>query len=210
MSRRISEAAKGIVRAGKRFFVTPTSAFETGQTRLPQYRLASSHRQRRMCGGQAGSNRRPLACHASALPAELWPQYLRRTGWGVAQQTKITYQEYPSLLSLTFFVARDVADDVGDVPIAFFLSAVKGRIYRLHRHRWCHRLQYRPRIPARQPSCRYSPWRRLPPARPLFVLGGFRSLRRSRRCSCAMRLHPRGAAAAQSEQSARPAPRPCR
>src|ERR1700738_3507189 len=23
---------------------------------------------------QAGSNRRPLACHASALPAELWPQ----------------------------------------------------------------------------------------------------------------------------------------
>src|ERR1700688_3924388 len=22
---------------------------------------------------QAGSNRRPLACHASALPAELWP-----------------------------------------------------------------------------------------------------------------------------------------
>ena len=27
---------------------------------------------------QAGSNRRPLACHASALPAELWPQYRRR------------------------------------------------------------------------------------------------------------------------------------
>jgi hypothetical protein len=23
---------------------------------------------------QSGSNRRPLACHASALPAELWPQ----------------------------------------------------------------------------------------------------------------------------------------
>ena len=23
---------------------------------------------------QAGSNRRPLACHASALPAELWPR----------------------------------------------------------------------------------------------------------------------------------------
>src|SRR5215510_2805859 len=27
---------------------------------------------------QAGSNRRPLACHASALPAELWP--LKTTG----------------------------------------------------------------------------------------------------------------------------------
>src|SRR5450755_3141720 len=28
---------------------------------------------------QAGSNRRPLACHASALPAELWPQWRRGT-----------------------------------------------------------------------------------------------------------------------------------
>src|SRR5437763_15983921 len=27
---------------------------------------------------QAGSNRRPLACHASALPAELWPTRGRR------------------------------------------------------------------------------------------------------------------------------------
>src|SRR5258706_3480176 len=27
---------------------------------------------------QAGSNRRPLACHASALPAELWPLGLAR------------------------------------------------------------------------------------------------------------------------------------
>src|ERR1700749_1813613 len=26
---------------------------------------------------QAGSNRRPLACHARALPAELWPQTAR-------------------------------------------------------------------------------------------------------------------------------------
>src|ERR1700753_211426 len=28
---------------------------------------------------QAGSNRRPLACHASALPAELWPHRRRGT-----------------------------------------------------------------------------------------------------------------------------------
>jgi hypothetical protein len=26
---------------------------------------------------QAGSNRRPLACHASALPAELWPHCIK-------------------------------------------------------------------------------------------------------------------------------------
>ncbi|KAF0122084.1 MAG: hypothetical protein FD152_3657 [Xanthobacteraceae bacterium] len=31
---------------------------------------------------QAGSNRRPLACHASALPAELWPHLLPRERGG--------------------------------------------------------------------------------------------------------------------------------
>ena len=37
---------------------------------------------------QAGSNRRPLACHASALPAELWPHMEARdvTGWGPIRQ----------------------------------------------------------------------------------------------------------------------------
>src|ERR1700720_1106024 len=36
---------------------------------------------------QAGSNRRPLACHASALPAELWPLSLAR-GLGDAGRAK--------------------------------------------------------------------------------------------------------------------------
>ena len=37
---------------------------------------------------QAGSNRRPLACHPSALPAELWPHMEARkvTLWGPARQ----------------------------------------------------------------------------------------------------------------------------
>src|SRR5689334_13923555 len=33
---------------------------------------------------QTGSNRRPLACHASALPAELWPRAAYRGG-GIIQ-----------------------------------------------------------------------------------------------------------------------------
>src|SRR6187551_3831778 len=40
---------------------------------------------------QAGSNRRPLACHASALPAELWPHARRgklRSGMRYVKQTK--------------------------------------------------------------------------------------------------------------------------
>src|SRR6202790_5329189 len=36
-------------------------------------------------GSQAGSNRRPLACHASALPAELWPLRLAPRALGSAQ-----------------------------------------------------------------------------------------------------------------------------
>src|SRR5437667_6953669 len=38
---------------------------------------------------QAGSNRRPLACHASALPAELWPRHLMpRAPWATRRATK--------------------------------------------------------------------------------------------------------------------------
>ena len=50
---------------------------------------------------QAGSNRRPLACHASALPAELWPRRVkarssptcsRKLGAGLAGETQNTVQ----------------------------------------------------------------------------------------------------------------------
>src|SRR5665213_539052 len=51
---------------------------------------------------QAGSNRRPPACHAGALPAELWPRFASgRT-------------------SCLFFLLDGLADDVGHVGIAFF------------------------------------------------------------------------------------------
>ena len=53
---------------------------------------------------QAESNRRPLECHSSALPTELWP-----------------------LRELCFlFVFAAFADDVGDVVVALFLLFNEG------------------------------------------------------------------------------------
>src|ERR1700730_7597998 len=70
---------------GSRRFATaawyaPTSR-RAGRARLHASRVADSvgggnpaEAAHRECWwSQAGSNRRPLACHASALPAELWP-----------------------------------------------------------------------------------------------------------------------------------------
>ena len=73
---------------------------------------------------QAGSNRRPLACHASALPAELWP-LKDSAGLGRLAGKKPEHSSGPisSLL-----VAADVADDVGNVLVAFFLVGDEGRI----------------------------------------------------------------------------------
>src|SRR6201996_7408020 len=75
---------------------------------------------------QAGSNRRPLACHASALPAELWP--LNRTArlGRRAGRTLITDQGRSQVSTL--FVTTDVADDVGHVLVAFFLVGDEGGI----------------------------------------------------------------------------------
>src|SRR5712675_128705 len=77
---------------------------------------------------QAGSNRRPLACHASALPAELWPlnsphEYTVHLG----RRTGMTLNHSSELIS-SLFVAADVANDVGDVLVAFFLVGDEGRI----------------------------------------------------------------------------------
>src|ERR1700688_1335425 len=98
---------------------------------------------------QAGSNRRPLACHASALPAELWPLTLHfsmifpeagnhfaktvpgsdharlSAPWAtrVAQNPEHSSGPISSLL-----VAADVADDIGHVLVAFFLVGDEGRI----------------------------------------------------------------------------------
>src|SRR5712672_4595161 len=53
---------------------------------------------------QAESNRRPLECHSSALPTELWPP--RKSGF--------------------LFVFAAFADDVGDVVVALFLLFDEG------------------------------------------------------------------------------------
>src|SRR5260370_57924 len=75
---------------------------------------------------QAGSNRRPLACHASALPAELWPRYLMpaRLGRRAGQQNP----EHSSGSTSSLLVAADVADDVGDVLVAFLFVGDEGGI----------------------------------------------------------------------------------
>src|SRR5512147_542564 len=56
---------------------SPTSPF--GLRRAPRFAFGHALAAPRVAKGeawwsQAGSNRRPLACHASALPAELWPR----------------------------------------------------------------------------------------------------------------------------------------
>src|ERR1700736_4959512 len=91
---------------------------------------------------QAGSNRRPLACHASALPAELWPLWHYRSSMMVS---KIGWH-FPIMLPArlgrragknpdhrsgpisSLLVAADIADDVGDVLVAFFFVGDEGGI----------------------------------------------------------------------------------
>src|SRR5207244_7582245 len=73
---------------------------------------------------QAGSNRRPLACHASALPAELWPR--RSQAWSLGPCSRKPWAtcggdpEHSSGSISSLFVASDITDDVSDVLIAFF------------------------------------------------------------------------------------------
>src|SRR6202171_4913562 len=74
---------------------------------------------------QAGSNRRPLACHASALPAELWPLNLSSAPWATRW---LQNPEHSSGSISSLFVAANVADNVGDVLVAFFLVGDEGRI----------------------------------------------------------------------------------
>src|SRR5437868_5892943 len=72
---------------------------------------------------QAGSNRRPLACHASALPAELWP-LKPAAPWA----TRAANPEHSSESSSSLLVAADIADNVGDVFIAFLFVRDKGGV----------------------------------------------------------------------------------
>src|ERR1700738_3416859 len=72
---------------------------------------------------QAGSNRRPLACHASALPAELWP-----LPGHASQITRAANPEHSSGLISSLLVAGNVADDIGHVLVTLFLVRDEGRI----------------------------------------------------------------------------------
>src|SRR6476619_4097969 len=68
-------------------------------SRFPNVRVRT-HVRREMCGGnswwsQAGSNRRPLACHASALPAELWPHSRGRDSRGAAGRCQLREKTCP-------------------------------------------------------------------------------------------------------------------
>src|SRR5882757_9583598 len=108
---------------------SPSSPF--GLRRAPRFVLRAS----RGCAtrspkgeawwSQAGSNRRPLACHASALPAELWPLRFSRGPWATRRAQN---PEHNSGLISSLLVAADVANDVGDVLVAFFLVGDEGRI----------------------------------------------------------------------------------
>src|ERR1044071_5058957 len=82
---------------------------------------------------QAGSNRRPLACHASALPAELWPRHSQgtvfldhasRKPWATCGGDP----EHSSGPISSLFVTSDITDDVGNVFVAFFLVGNEGGI----------------------------------------------------------------------------------
>src|SRR5439155_3198791 len=105
----------------------PSSPFGLRRGSL-RYERACSLRYERACRAeagvacegwwsQAGSNRRPLACHASALPAELWPLRPARAPWATRAQNP----EHSSGPISSLLVTADVADDVGHVLIALFL-----------------------------------------------------------------------------------------
>src|SRR5437660_2976963 len=86
-----------------------------------RFRTAAPREAEGEAWSQAGSNRRPLACHASALPAELWPQALLTPSNGASGNPDHNSGPISSLL-----VAADVADNVGHVLVAFLLVGDEG------------------------------------------------------------------------------------
>ncbi len=91
-----------------------------------RYELACLAEAGEACEGwwsQAGSNRRPLACHASALPAELWPRLAARALGDARQDPEHSSGSISSLL-----VASDIADNIGDVLVALFLVGNEGGV----------------------------------------------------------------------------------
>src|ERR1700724_2972343 len=119
------------LRHAKPEVVSPARLRPSGLRRAPRFVLRAS----RGCAtrspkgeawwSQAGSNRRPLACHASALPAELWPRTRRAPQ--ISWRAGMTLNHSSGPIS-SLFVAADVTNDVGDVLVTLFLVGNEGRI----------------------------------------------------------------------------------
>ena len=75
---------------------------------------------------QTGSNRRPLACHASALPAELWPRVKARNYTRARPQVQLLEHKY-------FDVSRHVPECFADRASGSAL-AVRQLRFRYHAH----------------------------------------------------------------------------
>jgi hypothetical protein len=114
--------------------------------RLPVFVLQASARHASPCvaaprvaegetwWSQAGSNRRPLACHASALPAELWPRHLKALRVSSAENLihtmgrAVSFHNHTSKPTSSLLIVGDVADDVGNIVVALFLVGDEGRV----------------------------------------------------------------------------------
>src|ERR1700724_732518 len=118
------------LRHAKPEVVSPARLRPSGLRRAPRFALRAS----RGCAtrspkgeawwSQAGSNRRPLACHASALPAELWPR--NRRAPQISWRAGMTLNHSSGPIS-SLFVAADVTNDVGDVLVTLFLVGLLQR-----------------------------------------------------------------------------------
>src|SRR4051795_11003934 len=73
---------------------------------------------------QAESNRRPLECHSSALPTELWPHAMPRR-WdepqfnAARQRSSLSWQAWA--FSSLFVVVDAAVDQAGDIVLSLFL-----------------------------------------------------------------------------------------
>ncbi len=74
----------------------------TGAPGRPSAEEQDSSRENKEWWSQTESNRRPLACHASALPTELWP-HIRGPGWA----------GWPSRFGSALLIARPAPDQAG-------------------------------------------------------------------------------------------------
>ena len=103
---------------------------QNSESRPKAAMLRSSTCREEIWWSQAGSNRRPLECHSSALPAELWPHSVRGVGMNRGKgRRRSSARLYSRLVGAdsSLFVVLDVAvDQIGDVVLAFLLLLEEG------------------------------------------------------------------------------------